>query len=61
MRAPIDPDDKTTWPLQIKSQVNKWAENLRNTTKFTTDLDLPLEWETKFRELFSGYLLRVYH
>jgi hypothetical protein len=61
MGAPIDPDDKTTWPMQIKNQVNRWAEQLRDTKEFTNDLELPLEWKTKFRKMFSDYPLRAYH
>ncbi len=61
MTLPIDVDDKKTWPSQIVDIVEKWADQLRGTTKYTSDLALPLEYEDEFRELLSGRLLRAYH
>lgn len=59
MKSPVDVDDRTTWPPQVSEIVDQWAKQYKGTTKYTSDLALPLEDE--FRELLSGRLLRAYH
>jgi len=61
MRAIIDLDDRATWPLAIHEEVAKWANKLDGTTEYTGGLALRIEDELSFRDLFEGYLFRVYH
>ena len=61
MTSPVDVDDRTTWPPQVAEIVDQWAKQYKGTTKYTSDLALPLEAEDEFRELLSGRLLRAYH
>jgi len=61
MTSTIDVDDRTTWPSQVVDNVDKWVEQYKGTTEYTSDLALPLEAEDEFRELLSGRLLRAYH
>lgn len=58
---PVDVDDPTTWPAEVYECVSAWAERCRGTTKYTTDLALPLELAGPFRNLLTGYLHRAYH
>ena len=41
--------------------VERWGKQYAGTTEHINDLDLPLESESSFRELFVEYRLRAYH
>ncbi|MBL0211961.1 MAG: hypothetical protein IPQ13_13785 [Holophagaceae bacterium] len=57
----IDIDDPSTWPCSIKDRVNQWAEKYRGSTSYASDLPIPLELESEFREHLGDHLLRAYH
>lgn len=61
MPSPVDVDDRSSWPPRVTEAVGQWAERYRGTTKYTSDLALPLEAEGPFRDLLAGRLLRAYH
>jgi len=57
----VDVDDRATWPPKVAEIGSHWANQYKGTTEYTSDLALPLEAESQFRELFAGRLLRAYH
>jgi hypothetical protein len=57
----VDLDDRSTWPSAIDDFVGSWVERCRGKTKYTADLDVPLELEDPFVRLLDGRLLRAYH
>ncbi len=57
----IDIADRDTWPASIRKQVDEWARGLRGTTRYTSDLAVPLEAERPFLELLRGHRLVAYH
>jgi len=61
IRPIVDVDDRGSWPAHVNMYAEQWAERLRGTTKYTGSLDIPLEQEGKFCQMFEGYLVRAYH
>jgi hypothetical protein len=57
----IDIDDISTWPQSILDRTKQWAKKYRGSTKYASDLPIPLELESEFRELLGENLLRAYH
>jgi hypothetical protein len=60
-RVIADPDDRSTWPLDVADWVAVRADRLRGTTEWSSDLKLATEDEAGFRTLFAGAKLRAYH
>ena len=59
--AVVDVDDPSTWPSAVLEPVRMVAEQLRGTTKYTNDLNIPLDDEDDFHALLSGWLVRAFH
>ena len=58
----IDPDEPTTWPIEIRRWGCAVAEPLRGTSEFTSDLNSELiERDGEFRKLFAGRNVLAYH
>src|SRR4051812_42329315 len=60
-RSLIDVDDPTTWSAAVTAWVAPYAESLRGTTNYTSDLKVPLEREDELRALLAGHKLVAYH
>ena len=54
-------DDPDTWPEQVRERANAWADRLRGTTDYPSDLDLEHEDEDAFTALFADRCLVAYH
>jgi hypothetical protein len=57
----IDVDDPSTWPDRVRAWVEPFAEALRGTTEYTTDLAVPLDLENEFRALLADETVRADH
>lgn len=58
----VDVDDPATWPDDLASEVDHWADELRGATPHTVDLRFPDDAEDAFRHGFlRGRLLRTHH
>lgn len=57
----VDVDDRATWPSHIAEFAEEWAEQLRGTTEFTSDLAIPIEQCEDFLRMLKGHLVRAYH
>lgn len=57
----VDVDDRSTWPLGVVEHAQMLADQLRGTTEYTNNLDVPSDTEDDFRALLSGWLVRAFH
>lgn len=57
----VDLEDSATWPDPVAAFTERWAEQLRGSTEFTSDLEVPLELEVEFRAVFAGRPLLLFH
>ncbi len=60
MNVVVDVDDIKSWPEEVRAAVASTAEDLRNTTRDTSDLDVSPD-DDCFRALFRGRMLLAYH
>ena len=62
MTQVVDVDDADTWPAEVTSYADGWAQRLRRRTRAAPgDLAVPIEEADDFRRLFQGHLLRAIH
>ncbi len=61
MAKPIDVDDSTTWPNEVSTLVNQWADHCCGTTEYTGDLPLDDDAEGQLLNAFGGRPLRARH
>lgn len=54
-------DDPQTWPADVRSQAEMWAEMLHGSTEYVSDLDLEKEDEDVFRSKLAGRLVVAFH
>lgn len=57
----VDLDDRSTWPRVVVEHVDHLAEQLRESTEFTTDLRVSPNAEEGIRSLLDGYKLLAFH
>ena len=57
----LNVDDPSTWPPELRERAQMLANQLRGTTEYMNDLEIPLEAEDDSRALLSGCLVRAYH
>ena len=57
----IDLDDFNTWPETTRQWANKYADRLRDSTVFASDLALSPELEDEFRQTFGQRKVLAYH
>lgn len=57
----VDVDDLATWPPRVVAYADAWGRRLRGSTRFPSDLAVPIEEAQDFRRLFAGHLLRAIH
>ena len=57
----LDVDDMSTWPVAVTERTQVLGDELRNTTEYTNDLEVPFHAEDDFRALLGGCLVRAYH
>ena len=57
----VDVTDPGTWPGPARDYVGHWAERLAGTTRYPSDLRVPLEDEDRFVDLLGNHPLLVQH
>lgn len=57
----VDVDNPESWPLQLRAEAEALAADLRGTTEYVGDLELPDGCDERFRELLVGSQLMAYH
>ena len=57
----VDLEDPATWPDPIVASTQRWTEQLRGSTEFTPDLEVPLELEGEFCAHLAGRSLLLFH